>query len=93
MAETSDVVWSDPAAQVAELLPLLREGGWDGDDVVAGVSGLITYAEDLREKRDSAYRTGFKAALSLLTLTGADLLTDAIDEASEAAPDEPWIDV
>jgi hypothetical protein len=27
---------------------LLREGGWDGDDVVAGVRGLIAHAEMLR---------------------------------------------
>jgi hypothetical protein len=38
----------DAAAQVVEIEALLRDGGWDGDDVVAGVKGLINHAELLR---------------------------------------------
>lgn len=39
---------SGPEAQVLDITALLREGGWDGTDVVAGVRGLISHAENLR---------------------------------------------
>lgn len=37
------------AAELRDIAALLREGGWDGTDVVAGVKGLIQWAEHLRE--------------------------------------------
>lgn len=49
--------------QLAEIEALLREGGWDGDDVVAGVKGLIAYAETLRlaGREDSTADTSERA--------------------------------
>lgn len=40
----------------AEIAALLREGGWDGDDVVAGIRGLIAYAELMRRGHEERVR-------------------------------------
>lgn len=36
------------------------------------------------------YEAGFRAAINMLCCTGADRLQDAIEEAREGNPDQPW---
>lgn len=62
----------DAEIALAEVKAMLREGGWDGDDVIAGVRGLVMYAEDRRLEADRLRRA---LRETMDDLTGAGGLT------------------